>query len=81
MCITLVHTAANLKRAMAEKNPSIFTPTIASTENPFLFADEAAKRPGAMTSGYEVGNQNNMVMNSYKLIHFNVAAAAVYLAI
>lgn len=45
-----------------EKPPLLFTPTIVSTENPFLFED-AEKKPGAVMSGYEVGNQNNVMTN------------------
>ena len=69
---------------MQKANPSVFSPTIVSNEDPFLFIDEAAEKPAAKIkdsySGYEVGYQNNVLMNSYMLIHFNTAAFLVYVA-
>lgn len=53
---------------MQKANPSVCSPTIVSNEDPFLFIDETAEKPAAKIkdsySGYEVGYQNNVLMNS-----------------
>lgn len=57
---------------MEEENSLAFspTPTIESKENPFVFIQDVAKKPCTATSGYEVGNQNNVMTNSCKLDSF-----------
>lgn len=52
---------------MEGQSPAVFSPTIESTENPFVYVEAAARKPGAATSGYEVCNENNVMTNSYKL--------------